>query len=358
MNHNKTNSLRPLKILFLTHKFYPDLGGIEVNSEILAKGFMNSGHEVRLLTWTEEIGEKEFPFKIIRKPSLQKLFEQHLWADVVYENNPCLRLAWPSLFLKKPSVVALRTWINRMDGQIAWQDRLKFKWLAGASAVIAVSEGVRKRNWPKAVVIGNPYRIELFKKNPQVPKSFGFVFLGRLVSDKGVDLAISAFQKLLERNYQNDNNPKRPSLTIIGEGPEREKLEQLVVKFGIKKDVVFKGALRGEALVNCLNQHPYLLVPSVWEEPFGNVALEGMACDCLPIVSDGGGLPDAVGKAGLVFKRGDVDSLLNCMEKVMKDPQMELTIRNQADEHLAAHHPDVISQRYLKVIEGAVLKNN
>ena len=48
-------------------------------------------------------------------------------------------------------------------------------------------------------------------------------------------------------------------------------------------------------LVNQLNQSEILVVPSLWSEPFGIVALEGLACGCALLASDAGGLPDAVG---------------------------------------------------------------
>ncbi len=339
-----------MKILFLSHKFYPDIGGIEVNSEILANGFVREGHQVRLLTWTNENGEKSFPFEITRNPGLKQLIKAHRWADIVYENNPCLRLAWPSFFLKKPSVVALRTWVNRMDGKIAWQDNLKIYWLSKASAVIAVSEAVRQRTYPKATVIGNPYRHELFRRIHGIKKVHDFVFLGRLVSDKGADLAIKAIHQLNTLKFVKKIDF---SLTIIGDGEEIKNLRTLVEKMSLNSQVKFKGSLHGEELVKCLNQHHFILIPSIWEEPFGNVALEGMACGCLPIVSDGGGLPDAVGKAGVVFKRENLDSLVECIQNIFSNPDYENKMRNAAADHLKAHQPEIVGRKYLEVIEEA-----
>ncbi|WP_345955131.1 glycosyltransferase family 4 protein [Mucilaginibacter sp. PAMB04168] len=337
----------PLKILFITHKFYPDIGGIEVNSEILALQFHAAGHEVEMLTWTAASGDKEFPFRVIRQPNRAMLFKAHRWADVVFENNPSLRLSWPALFFRKPIVVALRTWINRMDGSIAWQDKLKVQWLKRASGVIAVSDAIRKRCWPAAIVIGNPYRNTLFKVIAGTERSKDFVFMGRLVSDKGADIAINAINILADKGI-------RKSLTIIGNGPEQTKLEQMVTALSLTEQVTFTGALSGEKLVQHLNQHQYLLVPSIWEEPFGNVALEGMACGCLPIVSDGGGLPDAVGKAGLVVKRGSVNALADSLAHLLGSSSLELELRNAAPEHLKSHEPQKVAEEYLKVIEKAV----
>lgn len=342
-----------LKILFLTHKFYPDVGGIEVNSEILANAFHSAGHTLRLLTWSRGDGKKKFPFEVTRDPSVLEMLQAHLWADVIFENNPCMRLTWPSVFFLKPSVVALRTWVSRSDGSIAWQDKIKLARLKHARSVIAVSESVRRKCCPKAVVIANPYRADTFVSFDNSKRDHDFVFLGRLVSDKGADLAIKALQKV---TYTKDAGQKNEgagySLTIIGDGPDRKKLEDLASAVSPRVRIRFTGMLRGKVLVSWLNRHKYLLVPSMWEEPFGNVALEGMACGCIPIVSDGGGLPDAVGDAGLTFKRGDVDSLANCIHKVIDDADLRERLRKAAKPHLAAHHPNIIAEKYLDVIKS------
>jgi glycosyltransferase involved in cell wall biosynthesis len=341
-----------MKILFITHKFHPDIGGIEVNSEILALAFHHAGHEVRMITWTGSEGDKTFPFTIIRQPGTATLFKEHKNADVVFENNPSLRLSWPAVFYNKPIVVALRTWINRIENGLAWQDKLKLLWLKRASAVIAVSDAVRKRCWPQATVIGNPYRESLFKIQPDATRTRDFVFMGRLVPDKGADVALNALHRLSARSELGQLN-----LTIIGNGPEQESLQSLVETLKLTKQVKFTGALRGEELVTCLNQHRYLLVPSTWEEPFGNVALEGMACGCLPIVSDGGGLPDAVGKAGLVVVRGSVEALVTGIQSLLTNAALENKLRGAAEDHLAGHHPQVVSNKYLQVVEAAQSRN-
>ncbi|MEJ8800535.1 glycosyltransferase family 4 protein [Pontibacter sp. H249] len=343
-----------LKILFLSHAFFPNVGGIEVNSEILAQAFHEAGNEVHMLTWSPDPDRKEFPYTIIRKPTKLQLIKEHVWADVVFENNPCMRLAWPNILFKKPTVIALNTWVSRDDGSLGLQDKAKLVWFKRAKEVIAVSDAVRKRCWPDATVIGNPYRINVFRMIPEVPRTRDFVFLGRLVSDKGADMAILALHKIV--STMSSNGEPRPTLTIVGDGPEKGKLEKLVSDLEMEDCVYFTGALRGDALNVCLNQHKYLLAPSVWEEPFGNVALEGMACGCIPIVADGGGLPDAVGKAGLTFTRGDVDALVSSIKTIVENAELESKLRLEAAIHLEAHHPHKVASQYLNVIKTAALR--
>ena len=96
------------------------------------------------------------------------------------------------------------------------------------------------------------------------------------------------------------------------------------------------GELLGK-LVEELNSHKIMVIPSLWEEPFGNVALEGMACGCLVLASYGGGLPDAVGKAGLTFKRGSVEDLVKKLSLIYNDPNVEHKLRDHSNNHLRNH---------------------
>jgi glycosyltransferase involved in cell wall biosynthesis len=340
-----------LKVLLLTHKFYPDLGGTEANAEFLAKAFHNYGAEVHLLTWTQQSGTKMFPYKVVRNPGIKQLLAEHSWADVVFENSPVLRMSWPAVFFRKPLVVSLNTWISNEDGSKSIPARMKYLWLKKASSVIAVSDAIRQKCWPDAVIIENAYNDELFVQtitNDIKPKNF--VFLGRLVSDKGADLAIEAIAQLYKEYKEANADTSEISLTVIGEGKDFEKLKLYAIAAGIEKIIRFEGSLTGEKLVACLNQHKYMLIPSRWQEPFGIVALEGLACGCIPIVSDGGGLPDAVGKAGLVFKRGDLQDLVNAIKSLLGDEFLQKRLRFEADAHLKAHSSKVIAKQYFDII--------
>ena len=342
-----------LKILILSHRFYPDVGGIETNSQILASAFQEFGAEVHLLTWTRYKGETQFPFRVIRDPALDRILKEHTWADVVFENNPCLRLSWPNMFIQKPLVIAVNTWVNRVKGTKGIRDKLKNLWFGRADAVIAVSDAIRRKEWPEAIVIENPYNDKLFKVSANTNKTKPFVFLGRLVSDKGADQAIKAIAMLAEKNLVDANSLQ---LTITGNGPELENLLQLREQRELYGAVHFTGVLKGRELADCLSEHKYILVPSVWEEPYGNVVLEGMACGCIPIASNGGGMPEAVGKAGFVFERNNIQQLAEIMQTALEAGGDMNTLRTNAAAHLQEHTANLVSKRYFDILQSVVKK--
>lgn len=337
-----------MNVLILSYKFYPDIGGIEVNSEILAKNFLTMGADVRLVTTSAGNTDDPFTFPIIRKPKPSQLIGLVRWADVVFENNPAISLSWPLFFIRRPLVVALNTWIARADGRSTVKDHLKKILLNRAKHVIAVSPAIKNETFQRSVVIGNPCR-SMFKRIDTIAKTLDFVFLGRLVSDKGADLAVSLMKVLLDKGSP-------CSLSVIGEGPEMENLKEQARRSGLSEYVRFTGKMNGTSLVEELNRHKYILVPSRWKEPFGNVALEGMACGCLPVVSDGGGLPDAVGNAGFVFRRNDLGSLAEVVTQNLFDEAITHQMTINAEVHLQDHREDVVAAKYYRLLLDAITK--
>ncbi len=329
-----------MKILFTSHRFHPDIGGIEVNSEILARFFVARGHEVRLVTQSSGTDGKAFPFPVIRRPRARELIALHRWADVVYQNNIELGTLWPGLLVKRPTVVSVRTWIRGDDGQVRWVHRLKKQVLRRVDAVIAISEAIRRDSFEGATVIGNPYRSGLFRVMPEIPRENSIAFLGRFVSDKGADLLIRAFSQIQKESA---------GLTLIGAGPEEAALKRLAGESGL--DVRFTGPLSGEELVRELNRHEILAVPSLWAEPFGNVALEGLACGCVVVGSNDGGLPDAIGPTGLLFERGNVADLATQLRRLLADFRLRQTLREKAAVHLEARREEVVCSEYLRILE-------
>jgi glycosyltransferase involved in cell wall biosynthesis len=187
------------------------------------------------------------------------------------------------------------------------------------------------------------------------------VFLGRLVSDKGADLLVEAFARLAaDRELQNACALMGTAwhLTVVGSGSEKAALQSQVVARGLSDRVEFCGAVAGEALVSILNRHRVIAIPSRWREPFGMVALEGMACGCVPIGSDGGGLPDAIGDAGLTFPRGSIEGLVEGLRRLFLEPSLLDDFQNCAGAHLARHRREVVCARYLEILHAAKMNDD
>src|ERR1043165_1619720 len=269
-----------------SHYFYPSIGGIETVSTILAHDFASLGHDLTVVTTTAENGPATFPFKVVRRPSAAELMRLVRACQVFFHNNISLQCAWPLIFVPRPWVVAHHTWITRPNGSVGAIDRFKRLSLKLAKS-ISVSRAIAAHLPVPSTIIANPYRDDVFTEIPAASREHELVFLGRLVSDKGADILIDAMHILKKSG-------SRPRLTIVGAGTDETALRARVAQLGMTEQIIFVGAKNGQELTELLNAHRIMVVPSRWKEPFGLVALEGIACGCAVIGSDARGLPAAI----------------------------------------------------------------
>jgi glycogen(starch) synthase len=341
-----------MKILIATHAFYPHIGGLETVARVLAEQFTARGHAVCIITQTPgntPSDDKMFPFQIVRSPGIVEMLRLVHWCDVFFQNNISLRTLWPLLAVRRPWVVSHQTWLTRVDGQTGLQDRFKLFLIQFASgAPIAISQAVAKPLSVRAILIGNPYRSDLFRVLPDAPRDRDIVFLARLVSDKGGDLTLEALAIL------KDKHRLTPSLTIVGDGPEGGNLRAMAARLGVEKQVTFAGMLTEETLVRMLNRHRIMVVPSRLAEPFGVVALEGIACGCVLAGSESGGLADAIGPCGLTFPNHDAPAFAEAVRRLLEDEALCQKLRAEAPAHLEKHSAERIADRYLEVFASVL----
>lgn len=194
-------------------------------------------------------------------------------------------------------------------------------------------------------MIPNPYDSRVFQtKVPPLERRRELAFLGRIVSEKGLDILLEALGRLKQRSIF-------PQLSVVGSGPELANMRELTKKLGLESQVRFVGAKSGSELVQILNEHQILVVPSRYDEPFGVVALEGIACGCVVIGSSGGGLPDAIGPCGITFPNGDVGALEEALARLLAQSNERERFIAHASEHLAQFQPHLIAQRYLELFQ-------
>ncbi|HEY6767219.1 MAG TPA: N-acetyl-alpha-D-glucosaminyl L-malate synthase BshA [Candidatus Sulfotelmatobacter sp.] len=121
-------------------------------------------------------------------------------------------------------------------------------------------------------------------------------------------------------------------LMLIGDGPDRSVAEWLAVQKGIHEDVLFLG--KQDQVQDKLAGADIMLMPSELES-FGLAALEGMACEVVPIATRVGGVPEVIehGKSGYLAEVGDVDSMARFALELLND---ENRLREMGREARAA----------------------
>jgi len=335
-----------------TVPFLPQLGGMETVVALLAREFVKLGCEVKVATLTPSSERDLFPYEVIREPGRGELWRLYQWADVYLQHGPSLKLGWPVFFGHKPAAIVHHIWMAKTDGGISNPNGWLRLSLLKHCRNLAVSQAMGKSLPVPWEAVPNLYDDELFRLMPEVARDRDLVFLGRLEDFKGVDDLIEALGILKTRKFE-------PKLTVIGDGSAREKLKGRTRDLGLAEAVEFAGELRpGNELTSLLNRHKIMVVPSRWQEPFGLIALEGIACGCAVIGSSGGGLPEAIGSCGVTFPNGDTVVLADKIEIFLKQPELRAKCLRNTASHLARHTPLAIAQQYLKMLGMANFDNS
>ena len=139
--------------------------------------------------------------------------------------------------------------------------------------------------------------------------------IGRVVHEKGFDVALNAFASLVERF-------PRARLVIAGDGLVRRALEEHAATLGLSGSIEFTGWINPEEVPALMNTCALVVVPSQYREPFGLVAVEA-AQMCRPVVAARvGGLAEAVadGQTGLLFANEDSDALAGAIAFLLDHP--------------------------------------
>jgi len=337
--------------LLLHSRFWPSVGGIETVAELLAREWVKQSVVVTIVTdVARPIERNSFPFPVHYQPRLSVFLDLLRKHDVFVHFNVSLRAIWPLLIVRRPFIATHHGfYVINESGKRDWREKLKLFVAKHGTENIAVSESVARTIGIPCKIIVNPFSPETFHKSEERVKTRDLVFLGRLVSSKGVNILIQALALL-------ENSGLKPHLTIIGDGPQRGALEKLARDVGVENQVSFTGTIPTEKVATLLFEHKILVVPSIWNEGFGVVALEGIASGCVVIGSDSGGLPEAIGKCGLVVRTGDAEALARAIKRALTESDLTTELRSNAADHLARHLPACVAERYLTVISQALLR--
>jgi glycogen(starch) synthase len=154
------------------------------------------------------------------------------------------------------------------------------------------------------------------------------LLIGRLVYEKGFQLALQAMPRLL------DAVPGTRFL-VAGSGTHEHELRRQAAELGLDDHGTFLGWIGDDVLHSLYRIADVCVVPSIYE-PFGLVALEAMASGCPCIVADTGGLREVVphNEAGLRFRARDPEALGEMVERLLTDADLRRRLVAEGSEHV------------------------
>jgi glycogen(starch) synthase len=387
-----------MKVGTLTWEFPPRVvGGIARHCEGLAKALVKQNHQVHLFTLdfpgspnyeemdgvkvyraSTELGHPNFLTWVL----LFNHFLTKRMADVAHQVDFDVMHVhdWLAAFsgisfkhyMKKPMVLTVHsTEVGRAQG-LHSPDSFSIngiEWWAmyEADKVIVCSQSMKDEicghfNLPQDKVDVIPNAIDATKYQTSVDREavrqrYGVGYgeklilcVGRLVPQKGIEYFIRAIPSIAQRYPE-------AKFIIVGEGWSRDILEAEAHASGQNRKIQFTGFASDQEVINLMTSADVLVVPSIYE-PFGIVALEGMATGVPVVASKVGGLAEVIehDRTGLFVYPKNPESIAWGIDRVLSDPGHAKWLTENAKEKLhKAYSWEAVAMKtvdvYRKVVE-------
>jgi glycosyltransferase involved in cell wall biosynthesis len=391
-----------VKVLVYSHFFAPSIGGAETIVMLLARGLAElraadgaPEFELSLVTQIQRgsFDDAGLPFSVERHPGFFKLRRLIRNADIVHVAGPSFLPMLLAKLSRKPYVIEHHGYqaICPNGLLIHMQDRIVCPghFQAGnfrecyqcqtkefsrsrsflniclslmrralarrATANIAVTEHVLRRiGLPRMTVIQHGIA-EPQQESParetethqERPVCFGFV--GRMVPEKGASVFVSALAELRRSG-------KQFRAKLIGDGPEKPKIEAQIKKEGLQDLVQLEGSSSGRDFVTVTSQIDVMVMPSVWEETAGLAAMEQMMRGRMVIASDIGGLAEITADTALKFPVNDRNALVECMTRTIENPGLSAELGRLARQRALSNFNNDRMIKEHTVLYKSVLK--
>jgi len=339
-------------IVLLTQCFPPDFGGIETLMGQLARALHDAGEPVTVLADRIRGGAPEpyWPFEVKRfggpRPWRRWRKSQALAAMGKAE---IIADSWKSLeALPERSQAALvfahGNEALRRDGKRG--ERLRSA-LARARSVAANSRytaGLIAGLHPDIQVVNLPVR-RLSPVEGVARHGNHIVTIGRLEPRKGMDMVIRALPDLPQARY-----------TVIGEGADRPRLENLARELGVQERIVFAGSADEARKSALLSAADIFAMPARREansvEGYGLVYLEAAWFSLPSVAGIEGGAPDAVidGETGILVNGADASAVRTALARLLDDASLRTTLGNAARERVETLTWEAVLPRYVALL--------
>ncbi|MCE7481989.1 glycosyltransferase family 4 protein [Microbacterium profundi] len=208
--------------------------------------------------------------------------------------------------------------------------------------IVAVSESLAEQLAPhlspslrgRVHVIGNGVDTEMFTPGAPVEDRVRVMFLGRAIPEKGADILLHA-ARMIDRDdveFVIVGSHEFNSRTVLS--PFEQRLRSLAedVPGGIR----FEPFVERRALPDLLRTAQILVIPSRWPDPCPLTVGEGLATGLAIVAADRGGIPDALGDAGILFDPDRPEQLAAALDDLIIDPARRHDLAQRARRRAVA----------------------
>jgi glycosyltransferase involved in cell wall biosynthesis len=350
-----------LRILIVSGIWPPDVGGPASHCPEFGRFLSARGHQVRAVTGAGADGPEPggFPVTAWRRdrPRLVRMAAGALsvaaaarWPDVVYSSGLYYKSVLAATINRVPVVMKLTTdpafersrSLGLFRGEIAafqqpqaapairYLKLIRTTMFSRAARIVIPSRYLADiaLGWgmppDRLTVVPNPApSVAELAPREELRRRLGidgatFVFAGRLVAAKHLPLAVSALAHV-----------PGARLVVIGDGPERGRLDDAIAEAGVADRVVLMGARPRSEVIEWLRAADAAMLSSAWEN-FPHAAVEALAVGTPVVGTAVGGVPEVIetGVNGLLVPPGDERALAQAIRSVTMDAKLLARLRD------------------------------
>ncbi len=235
---------------------------------------------------------------------------------------------------------ALDAFAYRVHATLGLDERL-------VGRLIAPSEFVKNKfaEWGKNVFRMEvlPHFIDADRYEPEYAPGAEIAYVGRLSEEKGIGVLLAAMEKIPEVR-----------LKVIGAGPMEKQLKDFCELAGLK-NVRFLGRLRHTEVMDEIARSRFVVVPSLFYEPFGYLPIEAACLGKTVVASRVGGLPEIVAdnETGLLVPPGDAKTLASTIAALAADePKIRAMGRGARAQAETRFRPDDYYKKLMEIYES------
>lgn len=346
-----------MRVLLWSETFWPHIGGVQILGAKLLLALRDRGHEFLVVTrqdyWDlapealyKGIQINRFPFwKALAKGNIELFAETKRQISAlrrafspdlvhIYSFGPSVlfhlatRAAHPA-----PALVTIHeAWPDTAleSNSLLTQTLLSATWVTGVSASVLAGPSRRVAEISHcSSIIYNGLDVSSFQPAPLPKDGINLLCVGRLVREKGFDLAIKALLSISDRF-------SGVRLSFAGDGPARTELEELSGSLGLTNRVKFLGWVPPEQIPTLINSAAVVVMPS-WTEGLPLIGLEAALLARPVVATRVGGIPEVVlhERTGLIVDSGDWRALAQAIEVLLDDPKTAIRMGLAAREWAA-----------------------
>jgi glycosyltransferase involved in cell wall biosynthesis len=374
----------PPQVTIITHYYYPHpVGGAERQAQRIAETLAAQGWQMRVLTrhlkgtpkremlngvqvrrlWASEIPKTQFAlltlsflYHLLAAPRGQVVHLNQMYREILpaliarrFRRSPIVvRLASGGAYgdvarlLKIPAGKLMLRLAHRADCIVSLSEQITQELLEqgfDGTRIVKIPNGVDIHHFVPASA---DERVRLRCELHLPPEGQVVIYTGRLHYKKGLDTLLRAWKEVCQDHPQ-------AHLVLVGQGPEREKLEKLAASLDLGASLRFLG--HKESVLPYLQASDVFVLPSFFEG-LSNALLEAMACGLAVVTTNIGGTCEVVrpGIDGLLVEPGDAPALAASLSRVLGDATLAQQLGAEARRRVETHYAaDAAIARYAAV---------